>query len=46
MTALLELGAFVGAIIAGFVADKWSRKFSIGELHSDLPVFLHSVLIA
>jgi len=30
MTALLELGAFLGAIIAGFVADKWSRKFSIG----------------
>lgn len=26
MTALLELGAFIGALQAGFVADKYSRK--------------------
>lgn len=31
MTALLELGAFIGAIFAGFVADRYSRKGSIGE---------------
>ncbi|WWC98835.1 hypothetical protein V866_005728 [Kwoniella sp. B9012] len=29
MTALLELGAFLGALSAGWVADKWSRKMSI-----------------
>ncbi|BEI82216.1 hypothetical protein CcaverHIS002_0300840 [Cutaneotrichosporon cavernicola] len=29
MTALLELGAFMGAIMAGFVADRYSRKASI-----------------
>lgn len=29
MTALLELGAFMGALIAGFVADRYSRKASI-----------------
>lgn len=30
MTALLELGAFIGALQAGFVADKYSRKKAIG----------------
>ncbi|WWC88882.1 uncharacterized protein L201_003797 [Kwoniella dendrophila CBS 6074] len=30
MTALLELGAFLGAIQAGFLADKYSRKWAIG----------------
>ncbi|KAK6909254.1 hypothetical protein I203_103271 [Kwoniella mangroviensis CBS 8507] len=30
MTAMLELGAFLGAILVGFVADKYSRKVSIG----------------
>jgi MFS family permease len=30
MTAMLELGAFLGAIFVGFVADKYSRKVSIG----------------
>lgn len=30
MTALLELGALLGALMAGFVADRWSRKASIG----------------
>lgn len=29
MTALLELGAFIGALQAGFVADKYSRKKAI-----------------
>ncbi|WWC60722.1 uncharacterized protein I303_103298 [Kwoniella dejecticola CBS 10117] len=29
MTALLELGAFLGALSAGWIADKWSRKMSI-----------------
>lgn len=29
MTALLELGAFIGALMAGFVADRYSRKASI-----------------
>lgn len=30
LTAMLELGAFVGAILCGFVADRYSRKASIG----------------
>jgi MFS family permease len=30
MTGLLELGAFLGAISAGFIADKYSRKRSLG----------------
>lgn len=30
MTALLELGALIGALQAGFVADKYSRKSAIG----------------
>lgn len=30
MTALLELGAFIGALLAGFVADRYSRKKAIG----------------
>lgn len=30
MTALLELGAFLGAIMSGFVADRYSRKWCIG----------------
>ena len=30
MTAMLELGAFLGAILVGFVADRYSRKASIG----------------
>ncbi|AFR95554.1 monosaccharide transporter [Cryptococcus neoformans C23] len=29
MTALLELGAFIGALQAGFVADRYSRKKAI-----------------
>lgn len=29
MTALLELGAFIGALMAGFTADRWSRKVAI-----------------
>lgn len=29
MTAMLELGAFIGAILVGFVADRYSRKMSI-----------------
>lgn len=29
MTALLELGAFLGAIMSSFVADRYSRKMSI-----------------
>lgn len=29
MTGLLELGAFLGALQAGYVADKYSRKWSI-----------------
>ncbi|KIR78596.1 monosaccharide transporter [Cryptococcus gattii EJB2] len=29
MTALLELGAFIGALLAGFVADRYSRKKAI-----------------
>lgn len=35
MTALLELGAFIGALQAGFVADKYSRKKAIGLSFSD-----------
>lgn len=31
MTALLELGAFIGALLAGFFADRYSRRASIGE---------------
>lgn len=31
MTALLQLGAFVGAAMSGFFADRYSRKASIGE---------------
>lgn len=30
MTALLQLGAFAGAISSGFLADRYSRKASIG----------------
>ena len=30
MTGLLELGAFLGAMQAGFLADKYSRKKTIG----------------
>jgi MFS family permease len=30
ITAMLEMGAFVGALFAGIVADKYSRKTSIG----------------
>lgn len=30
MTGLLELGAFMGALMAGYVADRYSRKASIG----------------
>ncbi|GFZ51342.1 hypothetical protein JCM24511_09102 [Saitozyma sp. JCM 24511] len=30
MTALLELGAFIGALLAGFFADRYSRRASIG----------------
>lgn len=30
MTALLQLGAFVGAALSGFFADRFSRKASIG----------------
>lgn len=29
MTALLQLGAFVGAAFSGFVADRYSRRLSI-----------------
>jgi MFS family permease len=29
MTALLELGALIGALFAGWMADKLSRKYSI-----------------
>ena len=29
MTAMLELGAFLGALMAGFLADKYSRRISI-----------------
>jgi MFS family permease len=29
MTAMLELGALVGALFAGYFADKLSRKYSI-----------------
>lgn len=29
LTAILELGAMVGAIMAGPIADRWSRKYSI-----------------
>lgn len=28
-TAILELGAFVGALMAGPLADRYSRKYSI-----------------
>lgn len=38
MTALLELGAFIGALQAGFVADKYSRKKAIGLSLSRLPM--------
>jgi MFS family permease len=31
MTALLQLGAFVGAAMSGFFADRYSRKASIGK---------------
>lgn len=46
MTGLLELGAFIGAIISGFFADRYSRKasivfgsvwFVIGRYTSSLP---------
>jgi MFS family permease len=33
MTALLQLGAFIGAALSGFFADRYSRKASIGETH-------------
>lgn len=29
MTAMLELGALIGALFAGYLADKISRKFAI-----------------
>lgn len=29
MTAMLELGALIGALFAGWIADKLSRKYSI-----------------
>jgi len=29
MTAMLELGALIGALCAGYLADKLSRKYSI-----------------
>jgi MFS family permease len=29
MTAMLELGALIGALFAGYLADKLSRKYSI-----------------
>jgi MFS family permease len=29
MTAMLELGALIGALFAGWMADKLSRKYSI-----------------
>lgn len=29
MTAMLELGALIGALFAGWLADKLSRKYSI-----------------
>lgn len=38
MTALLELGAFIGALQAGFVADKYSRKKAISLSLSRLPI--------
>ncbi len=31
MTGLLELGAFLGAMQSGFLADRYSRKKTIGE---------------
>lgn len=30
LTALLELGALIGSLIAGFSADKFSRKVTLG----------------
>lgn len=29
MTAMLELGALIGALVSGYLADKLSRKYSI-----------------
>jgi MFS family permease len=46
MTALLQLGAFVGAAMSGFFADRYSRKASIGKLQTFHPPRLSANLVA
>jgi MFS family permease len=50
MTALLQLGAFVGAAMSGFFADRYSRKASIGASnvshHPETPANLQLLVLS